>query len=283
MKLMHRHLAKTAVLIILMTGLTQSSSLIIDTVSKKPPVWKTIDKEELRKSLPDSIESRQYILHFSQQYHSIDTLIRSLSQYDTYCDSVIKILNLPAPSYRIDIYLYDSETKKYDLMGWQSGAQAFPPHEIHTLILAVIPHETAHILFNNENKYWGSPSFLNEGVARFVEYKLSLILFQSHKLAFRKYLDQPLEKWITGAFPFFEAPEYDDLPATYIAAGLFVYDLVETYGLNRYKNFHRNILINTNPADFEKAFNDSFGITIQSYVEKWKQTMAPNQQLKLTE
>ncbi len=248
-----------------------STESTADTTKKKPPVWKIIDKEIIIKHLPDSLVSRHYVVHFSKTLHSVDSLFSVLPKYDAYCDSVVRMLDLPIPTYTIAVYLYSNEDEKYELMGWQGGAQAFPPHDIHTMDLSILPHESAHVLFNNENRYWGSPSFLNEGVATYVENKLSPDLLKARELVMKNYLDQPLEDWITGVVPFFEASVYDGRPATYVAAGLFVGQLIKQFGLARYKQFHKKILLETSPADFKKIFHSTFDIELQVFLEQWKQ------------
>jgi hypothetical protein len=244
------------------------------TDTARKVIWKIIDKQEVKKYLPDSLESRYYVVHFSAKSFSIDSLKLCLPYYDAACDSIIRILVLHKPDKKVVMYIYPDEDIKYELMGWPGkGSQTFSNGEMHVLNLDDMVHESTHFLFNSEISWFTMP-FLSEGIAMYVESIFFPDSLQRHKSAMKQYLNEPLEQWINGAVQFWAAPLYNNWrPATYVASGLFVKYLIENYGLDKCKELYKKIRMEMKPAEFNAVFQDVIGKSIPEITTEWKETI----------
>jgi hypothetical protein len=239
----------------------------------KKVIWKPIDKQEVKKHLPDSLESRYYIVCFSAKHFPIDSLKSCLPFYDSACDTIIRILALHKPENRVVVYIYPDEDIKYNLMGWPGkGSQTFSNGEMHVLNLDHMVHESTHFLFNSEMSSFATP-FLSEGIAMYVESTFFIDTLKNHKSAMKKYLNEPLEQWINGTVQFWAAPLYDWRPATYVASGLFLRYLIENYGLEKCKRLFRTVQYEMKPAEFNTRFQEVIGKSLHDIIADWKKIL----------
>jgi hypothetical protein len=237
----------------------------------KKVVWKLIDKQEVKKHLPDSLEFRYYVVHFSAKSFSIDSLKSCLSYYDTACDTINRILALHKSAQKVVVYIYPDEDIKYELMGWPGGSQTFSNGEMHLTSLNDMVHESTHYFFNSEISWFTMP-FLSEGIAMYVESIFFPDTLQKHKSAMKKYLNEPLEQWINDPLQFWAAPLYNNWrPATYVASGLFIRYLIDNYGLGKVKELCKKIRMEMKPTEFNATFQDVIGKPLPEIINDWKE------------
>ncbi len=225
-------------------------------------------RDEIEKRLGLQFESRYYTFRFSEKLN-FDTLQAKSIEYDQFCDNVIRLLELSAPTEKIQCYIYSDESEAA-LTGFlhSGGGFALPKNEIHTFGYFALEHESAHILFNNA-VCWPQSSFFSEGLRQFVEHKLYPHLLERDKDIAKRYLDQPIESWANGTKDFWESAKDDWITVSYPISGLFVRFLIDAHGLDKFKEFYRKLDISLS-VDLENKFSDVYKTPLHNAIQHWK-------------
>jgi len=227
------------------------------------------DLNALRKSLYISRESKYYIFMISENLSLEEREVNDaeIEKYDNHAEAFVKKMELSLPEKKIKTYIHATQEEIKYFSGFFGALCGGTVHgfvtgaEIHSWKWGgAIEHEANHHLFNQQIHKM-APTFLSEGIQKWYEYTVSTEKKEKGFQRAREFADEDLTNVICGNANFFQGDKY------YLISGIFVDYLVETYGLNRFKELYRyetrDILLG-----FENTYNKPFTEILANY-KKW--------------
>ncbi len=232
------------------------------------------DSAKVDSILTRRFETRRLLFRYSGSFSHENELRSKADSYDAFCDTVSRILQLPASSLKTPVYLYaDSGEQLLCFKGWPPlhEDQAFSgPNEIHAIGLGAIQHEIVHILANNLIAYAKS-AFFAEGIEQYVEIIRSRDVFQKDLRIAKKHLSQPWESWANDSIGFWATGLEESIVVAYPVSGLFVNYLIQRSGIGTFKKFYRRI---RTEISTEAAFFVVYGYPLSQAISEFKTTIA---------
>ncbi len=96
----------------------------------------------------------------------------------------------------------------------------------------------------------------------------------------KKFLDQPIESWVDGTKDFWDSPKDDWITVTYSISGIFVRDLIQESGLDRFKEFFR-LTGNDSATSVPDGFKQVYGMTLHEAVTSFADSCSIDATLNL--
>ena len=221
-------------------------------------------KRERRRYLNRTLTSKHYVFHYSNKIDNAKILQAKAESFDQYCDKAIAKLELEQPVYKIHCYIYSDENEKFLLSGTPGPGGVTYGKEIHTLGFDPVEHESIHVLFNS-GVAQPNNNFFNEGIRQYYEYVTDPDSLSAGRKTVMKYLNEPIEKWANGSIYFFSTPSENQWPVAYPVSGLFVKNLIDNHGLDKFKKFYGKL-------DVEAGFLEVYGKPLADMVKEWKES-----------
>lgn len=173
---------------------------------------------------------------------------------------------------KIDYYKYTSRAQLEDLTGRSTNAFAQASQaRIHT-IWWIDNHECVHIL---TDKYWGMPpAIFNEGMAVAHQAQLEGDEFipgwngQDFHILTKGYLDSGVLPEMDELLDSHTFWEYES-NMVYALAGSFVRFLLDEYGLEKMRDFHKGAGYWDSPDKTARRFLKVFGFSISEFWQEW--------------
>ena len=222
---------------------SRSFSLFVNPI-ERPVIQFGMDSTMVDSLLNHKLETSRFLFRYSAKFRYADQLQSRVSSYESFCDTVSHILQLPKSTLKTPIYLYaDSVEQLLCFKGWSAlrENQAFTgPNEIHANGLGAIEHEIVHVLANNLIAYAKSV-FFAEGIEQYVEIVRSDEVFRKDLRIAKKFISKPWDKWANDTIGFWATGEDESIVVAYPVSGLFVKFLLQHSNLEIFKEFYRAI------------------------------------------
>ena len=237
-----------------------------------------VDMNALKETLYTPKESKYYTFMISNNLSDEDTKEindTEFDKYDIHAEAFVKRMELNLPEKKIKTYIHATQEEiKYfsGSFGGLCGGTTYgfvAGDEIHSWKMGgAIKHEANHHLFNQQiNKM--AATFLNEGIQKWYEYSISE---EDKAKGFEKAIeiaDYDLSEVICGKENFFQGDKY------YLVSGIFTDYLIETYGLNKFKELYKYEALEI-LSGFEKTYNKPLSLVLEDY-KKWLHIKPYNQ------
>lgn len=209
--------------------------------------------------------------HFVYYQQSDDTIrIDEIWQEDYYA-WLTEVLEV-SPDFKIDFYKYKSRAQLEDLTGRSTNAFAQANQaRIHS-IWWKDNHECVHVL---TDKYWGRPpAMINEGMA--VSHQAHLIDgeytpgwngqdFHALTRAFIDNGDLPTMDEMLNSRSIWDF----DPNMVYPVSGSFVRFLLDTYGLEKMRDYHKGAGYYDSPGETDRRMTKAFGKSVEALWTEW--------------
>ncbi len=229
----------------------------------KPLLNLATDLDRLNKSLPKTVVSNSFDIHFNEK-HTSDELEYSALIHEYYLDQLNIYLENNNRE-KIDSYIFENREQKRTLFGSGNADVAKPwLRQIYlneTNYESTVKHELAHIILSK----YGTPPFkiaaglnpaLTEGVAMALENNYNgYPLHYMAKLAEISDYKADLTKIFSG-LKFFSITS----STSYIKSGSFIKFLIENYGIKKAKKLY-------NTGSFEEVYGKKLSTLSQEYNE----------------
>ncbi|WP_282126681.1 hypothetical protein [Marinifilum flexuosum] len=227
----------------------------------------TIDVELLRKrNYAQSINNEFVTAHFSYKYESINGFEQKLDSLNKLFIDFCQRYKVDMPNQKLEYYIHHDQID-INLVSGSPKPGTTGGYVVDGLVHSVgmdinlLVHEGIHHIFNAMQSH--PNSFFNEGIPG--SYSLFLNpenITKDCKLVLN-HLSYDLEGLIVGDIDFWKAPYYKGSCLSYQFSGLFVKYLIDTYGIEKVKEFYGY-------SDVEKGIKRVFDCNLEQVTLVWK-------------
>lgn len=227
----------------------------------------TIDVELLRKrNYAQSINNEFVTARFSYKYESINGFEQKLDSLNKLFIDFCQRYKVDMPNQKLEYYIHHDQID-INLVSGSPKPGTTGGYVVDGLVHSVgmdinlLVHEGIHHIFNSIQSH--PNSFFNEGIP--CSYSLFLNpenIAKDCKLVL-SYLSSDLEGLIVGDIDFWKAPYYKGSCLSYQFSGLFVKYLIDTYGIEKVKEFYRY-------SDVEEGIKRVFDCNLEQVTSVWK-------------
>ena len=214
------------------------------------------------------VESKYYVFMISKNLNQ-EELEKinddEIEKYDKHVEAFVQKMELSLPEKKIKTYIHATQEEIKYMSGWfgtlcdDSNMNGFVTgDEIQSLKFGgAIEHEANHHLFGQQ-VHTMATTFLSEGIQKWYEYAISAEAKEKGIQKAQEFSDEDLTDIICGRSNFFQGDKY------YLISGIFTDYLIDTYGLNKFKELYtyetRNLL-----TGFEKTYGKPLSDMLGEY------------------
>jgi len=232
---------------------------------------KIFNMDDVKKDHYSVFETKYYIHHLSLNLDSVlkSKLKTELENFDNHVEAFVKKMELSLPLQKIESYIHADQTEISYLCGFfhaPCGGGKISGFYKGGIIHAhrgkgSIKHETNHLLFNQINN--SAPTFLGEGIQTWYENYESPQKRESGIETALEFINEDITDVILTGRGFHQGKKY------YRISGIFTDYLIETYGLNKFKELYGH-----NYTNAENAYIETYGKPLHEILAGYKSWLA---------
>ena len=238
-----------------------------NTSNNKYDKDKHIDLPKIKSTYYKKIETKYYDFMIAKKLESkIDSFKTKLDSFDFFVNKYTQVMKLDEPKDKITCYIHSSNDEicyistHFNQLCGGTTSGIVTGNEIHSLgFQGAIAHETSHIIFNSQLNMF-APTFFSEGIRQYYDYVTNSEMLQDGIKKAQQFIEEDISTVILGNQNFFQGDKY------YKISGVFVKYLIDTNGLDTFKQFYSNFKEN----DIEENLRDSYSIDLISCLDKYR-------------
>lgn len=215
------------------------------------------DVVHLRKGLLRMTETKHYKFFYPLGYFRKGEQKDLFAAEDRHVDRILETLRLSPPQRKIECYIYENLEQKYQLSATPGTGNTFPKAwQNHSIGLLAIEHESLHILFLQQAAGDYIPTFWAEGIMGYYYATVDTGKWRQDRIFVARHPHAPVKELMIGSLGFFDNNGYP-------ISAHFVKFLVDTYGLDRFKQFCK-------AGDPQRGLAEVYGKPLDEMVRLWE-------------
>ncbi len=225
---------------------------------------------ELKEKYYQLYKTKYYDFYISKRFDNQISLYKNrMDSLDLFVDTFMNVMELKMPTFKIQCYIHNNQEEisiisSYfnDLCNGGTTYGRVNGKEIHSLRFGgSIEHETSHLIFDSQSNVHFS-TFFSEGIRQYYDYITNPTHLSDGITTAHEFIDEDIKPVILGYDDFFQGNKY------YQISGVFVKYLVDTWGLDKIKQFYRTDNIENGLEQIYSIKLDTFLVNYKEWLKK---------------